>query len=179
MRKTFMTLFLFSACSLMLAAQSQDQMQTDQQNTPSSSRQMDQQQMNQKSVTLTGCLQPGTDPNTYILSGVTPSDMNDQSSESQGQEDQDQSQSGNMPSELARGENTYTLIPDGRVDLRSHVGQRVEVTGKIMESTSRMNQSSRATTPSGQSSTMHSQTEMTGQPQFRVSSIRQISDSCQ
>jgi hypothetical protein len=194
MRKAFITLCLLLTCSLAVAvAQSQDQPQTDQQNTPFSSQ-------TGKNVTLTGCLQPGTDPNTYMLNDVTPGDQ--ESSQQQGYNDQgqaradfphqnredrtadDQSQEqnqsqSNMPSEMARTESSYMLIPEGRVDLRSHVGQRVEVSGKMIQTTSRTNQISRATTPSGQSSSMHSSTEMSGQPQFRVSSVRQISQSCQ
>jgi hypothetical protein len=194
MEKTFMTLFLLSVCSLAVAvAQAPDQPQTDQQTAPSSSTMG-------KNLTMTGCLQAGTEPNTYVLFNATPSDMNQSSrndeiyDQSQSRRDIDsqrhaedrtpddqnlQSQSGTMPSEMARTENSYTLIPDGRVDFKSHVGQRVEVTGKISETTARTNQSSKATTPAGQSSSIHSSTEMTGQPQLRVSSIRQISQTCQ
>lgn len=199
MKKTFMTLFLLSVFSLAVAyAQAPDQPQTDEQSPPSSSN-MD------RNVTVTGCLQQGTEPNSFVLYNVTPSDMSQQSYQRENdnsqiqnqargdynnqtrsqdvtpdtQNLQDQDQSGTTPSEMARTETSYTLIPDGRVDLKSHIGQRVEVSGKMSESSSRTNQTSRATTPSGQSSSMHSSTEITGQPQFKVSSIRQLSQSCQ
>ncbi len=198
MKKTFVTMCLLLACSVALAAaQSQDQ---DQQNTPpSSSSQMG------KNVTLTGCLEQGTEPNSFVLNNVNMSELNQQSqyqrrsdqsqdqnipdqSQAQSNEpDQNQaqdqsgyeSQSGSMPSELARTETSINVIPEGNLDLSSHVGQRVQVTGKISETTTRTNQSSRATTPSGQSSEMHSSTQMSGQHQLQATSIRQISGSCQ
>jgi len=200
LKKTYMTMFLLLACSVALAAaQSQDQPQSDQQNTPySSSSQMG------KNVTLTGCLEQGAEPNSFVLNKANLSDQNrssyrERSDQSQSQQDypdqeaqsnnpdsteptdqiQSQTDSGNLPSEMARAESSYALIPEGRVDLKSHIGHRVEVTGKIMESSSEMTQSSTATTPSGQWSTMKSTTEVTGQPQLRVSSIRHISDTCQ
>ncbi len=187
MKKTFMTLFLLLACSLALtAAQYQNQPQTDQdqqdqQNMPSSS------QAGNK-MTFTGCLQSGVEPNSYVLNNVTPSDMSQQSLNQQDQEQQEQAQNpdlnqgqeGSQPSELARAsEKSFNLIPEGRVDLKNYIGKRVEVTGKMIQSTSRTTQSSRATTPSGQSSSIHSSTEMTEQPQFQVSSVRQIASSCQ
>jgi len=180
MKKTLAMLFLLSVCSLAVAvAQSPDQPQTGQQTAPSSSH-------IGKNITVTGCLRAGTEPNSYVLHNVTPSDMSQQSSQRDSNypdrdpsQIQDESRVDTMPSEMAKTEDSYTLIPDGRVDLKSHVGERVEVTGKMSESTSRTEQSSRATTPAGQSSSIHSSTEMTGQAQFKVSSIRRISQSCQ
>jgi hypothetical protein len=146
MRKTFMTLFLLLACSAVLAAQSQGQPQSYQPAT-SSSAQME------KSVTLTGCLAAGKDPGTFVLRSVTKSGMN------QGQSSQNKS--GAKPSELAKTEPSYALIPEGKVDLKSHLGHKVEVTGMIAES-----------------SKSNTSTEMTGQAELKVSSIRHISSTC-
>ncbi len=166
MTKTFMILFLLLGCSLALAvAQPQYQPKNDQ----------------DKQTTFTGCLQSGTEPNSYVLNNATPSDMSQQSSNPQNQDQQEQAQNpdldqgqyreGTEPSELARAsEKSFTLIPEGRVNLKNYVGKKVEVTGKMIEP------ASRATTPSGQSS---NSTEMTGQSQFQVSSVRQIANSCQ
>ena len=151
MRKTFMTLLFRMVCSLALAAgQYGDQPQASPQTAPSSSSMG-------KSVTIIGCLQSGTEPNSYVLSNAMPSDTSQQS----------QIRSERTPSEMARTEDSYTLIPEGRVDLKKHVGHKVEVTGKVAE------KSSRTSAQTEQSS------EMTGHPHFKVASIREIAQSCQ
>jgi hypothetical protein len=72
-----------------------------------------------KNITVTGCVQTGTEPDTFMLNNV----MTASSS---------QSKSSGTPSEMARSEaSSYTLIPEGKVNLQSYVGQRVRVTGKI------------------------------------------------
>lgn len=151
MKKTLLTLFILVGCGLALAAgQYPDQSQSNPQTTPSSSSMG-------KSVTFIGCLQSGTEPNSYVLSNAMPSDMSRQATRSEG-----------MPSEMARTENSYRLIPEGKVDLKKHVGHKVEVTGKMAKKSSMTSMSKEQ--PS----------EMTGHLQhFKVTSVREIAQSCQ
>src|SRR5260221_10565194 len=70
-----------------------------------------------KTVTLTGCLKEGTDANTFNLtnvSGKTPSAGSTSSTASSG-----------------AGDMTYSQTPATGVDLKAHVGHRVQVTGRM------------------------------------------------
>lgn len=163
MKKTLMTSFLLLVCSLaLMAAQSE----TDQQNMPSSSEAG-------RKIKISGCLQSGSEPNSYVLNNATPSGMSQPSSQDSGQS-RSQADMGMDPSELARTQTSYTLVPEGNVNLENMVGKKVEVTGKMIQS----DYGSSATDPSGRTSPSHSSTEMSGEPKFQVSSIRQIGQSC-
>jgi hypothetical protein len=110
-------------------------------------------------ITVTGCLQAGTEPNTYVLNnamGVI------------------RGKSGKTPSQMARTEDTYKLVPEGNLDLKSHVGHKVEVTGmeEMMGSSSAGSMRSESSSSSGAESGMNA-------PELRVSKIRHISDTCQ
>jgi len=96
----------------------------------------------QEPAKFTGCLQSGTEPNTYILKDVK----------------MVQAGTDKTPRQLARTESSYMLVPQGKVDLKRHVGHEVEVTGTLSEN------------------------ELSSQPssnaEIKVSSIRHISDTC-
>lgn len=193
MKKTLMTMFMLLAGSLALTAapQSQDQPQTDEQSNPSAHS-----QTSSDRITVTGCLQQGTSPNTYVLNHAMPSNA---SSSYGGQTDQDQARAdmnqnqnnpdmnmpsdqnqAQMPSEEARTENnSYVLIPGSNVDLKSHIGHQVEITGKMMEGGTTTRSSQRSTTPTGQMSQSQSRTESGNQPEIKVMSIRHIAEACQ
>ncbi len=183
------------ACSLTAAfVLASNPLQTDQQSTSSSASDMG------KTVTITGCLRSGTSPNSYVLNNVMSSDMSRQSyqrgkdqSENQTHGEygdqgwnrstdtpdlQHSAQSGSTPSEMARAETSYTLIPGKQVDLKSHIGQKVEVTGMMAEASSQMSPN-RTPSTTERSSANHDTHWMSGQPHFKVSSIRQLSGSCQ
>lgn len=99
-------------------------------------------------MTVTGCLQAGTEPNTFMLSNVSMA----------------ASESGQTPDQMARAESSYMLIPDANVQLRKHIGEKVQVTGMPAQM-------------GGQST--QSPSSGTSQPtQFRVSSIKKIASSC-
>jgi hypothetical protein len=200
MEKTLFTLFMLLTGSLALAAaQSQNQPQTDESSNPSSN------QMSRDRVTVTGCLQRGTSPNTYVLNNATPStsynrSMNDENqnqaradvdqnqeqsdqgmNQNQSTNQQDQADQGQMPSAEARTENNYILIPDtsSHVDLKSHIGHKVEITGKMMGGESRNYTQQRSETATGQMSRSQSSTHMGNQPEIKVTSIRHIAEACQ
>lgn len=157
MKKTLMPLFLLLTCSLAMAAfQYQSQ--------PQSSRAGAQEEMK-----FTGCLQKGGQPDTYVLNNASPAEMEQRSDESS----MDRSQPGDMPSGLARTEMSYSLIPEGNVNLQRHIGKKVEITGTMSE----MSSPSRPAAPSGQSSA-RSGIEA-DHPQIKVSSIRELPGSCE
>lgn len=106
-------------------------------------------------ITLTGCLQAGTEPNTYILTNAT----NSTAKGSSGNE---------APSEMARAENSYVLVPESGIDLSKHVGHRVRVTGSMEEGA--------MSGSSGASGGSQSTTNMT---RFDVKSIKHVSNTCQ
>jgi len=107
-------------------------------------------------TTLTGCLQTGSEPNTYMLNNVSMS----------------RNRSGSTPSEMARAETSYKLIPEGSVDLKDHVGHKVEVTGMLEHAEMSMEHST-----SGESSSSYSN-KSSEVPEIKVSSIRHISATC-
>ncbi len=100
---------------------------------------------------ITGCLQTGSEPNTYILNNVSMS----------------RSRTGGTPNEMARTETSYKLIPEGNLDLKDHIGHKVEVTG-MLKKEEKSSEYSSSSSPSGMSQT----------PELRVSSIRHISEKC-
>ncbi len=69
-----------------------------------------------KETSLTGCLEAGTAPNTFVLKNVS-------AEASAGSEAK--------PTELANTESEYALISGGKVNLKDHVGHKVAVTGVI------------------------------------------------
>jgi hypothetical protein len=119
-------------------------------------------------TSVTGCLQTGTSPNSYVLNNVnestTKSSMN---------------KSGQTPNEMARSESSssYTLIPEGKnINLQNWVGQRVRVTGRMSSS------SSQSSSSSGSSSSMDNSSSMSGSmsgSEFMVSSIHKSTGTCQ
>ncbi len=113
----------------------------------------------QHKMTLTGCVQQGTEPNSYMLTNVT--------------SDSARSKSDKAPSEMARAESSYILVPENStMDLSKHVGHRVRVTGSIEDKgmTDMSSQSSQSSS---------SQTSSSNATRFDVKSIKHVSDTCQ
>jgi len=195
MRKTLITVFMLLVGSLALtvATQSQDRPQTDEWSNPSS-----QNQMSRDHITITGCLQRGTTPDSYVLNNATPSSSSlrlwgrqtdqgqsqaradtEQGQGSMNRQDQnDQSYNRQMPSAEARAESSYVLIPDSNVDLKSHIGHKVEITGKMAGSDSGNWGSQRPSMPGGETSDSRSSSKTTEHPEIRVTSIKHLAETC-
>ena len=111
------------------------------------------------SMTLTGCLKAGTEPDTFILSNV-----------SSGGTDTAQR---TAPGELARTDTSYKLTADSNsnIKLKDHVGHKVEVTGTLAKG---MIHSS----TSASSSSTSSSTSTGDMAKLKVSSIKHVSPSC-
>lgn len=171
--RTAMTLFLLLTCSLALGvAQDPNQPQVDQQTSPSSSEQA-------KNVTIVGCLQQGVEADSYVLNNAQKGDMGQQTYQGQDQTQPEGERPDQTPSELARTQDSYKLVPDARVDLKNYVGQRVEISGEIIHSAdSKTVESTQSTTPSGQSSSGRTET-ISGQQHLRVSSVKALGGACQ
>jgi hypothetical protein len=175
MRNSLITLVFVLAFSVVLtAAQYQIQPQTEDKNSTNP-------QSPENRVTFTGCLEKGAVPDSFVLNNVdhktsqksTDRGHNEDWGQAQGNQDasQDQSkdQNENMPSEMARSEDSYGLIPEGSLNFNGYINKQVEVTGTIMPMRPRTNDPDQMS--SDDSSTNN-------QSEIKVSSIRQISRSC-
>jgi hypothetical protein len=104
------------------------------------------------SMTLTGCLKAGSEPDTFILSNVSGG-----GTEAAAQR--------TAPGELARTDVSYKLTADSNVKLKDHVGHKVEVTGTIGK---------------GMTNTPPSSADKPGadMAKLKVTSIKHVSPSC-
>ncbi len=100
-----------------------------------------------KEVTLTGCLQAGTEPNSFILknAGV-----------------QAAAGSEAKPAELAKADTEYRLTAAANLNLKDHVGHKVELIGMI----------------TGQKQDKPGASEAARMSHFNVKSIKHISPTC-
>ena len=71
-------------------------------------------------VTFTGCVQSGSETRTYILDKVVPVSRTT-TTETTG-----------TSGEVTRTSTTYLLVPGDKVELQSHVGHKVEVSGVLI-----------------------------------------------
>ena len=103
------------------------------------------------SMTLTGCLKAGSEPDTFILSNVSGGGT--------------EAAQRTAPGELARTDVSYKLKADSNVKLKDHVGHKVEVTGTIAK---------------GMTDTAPSSTDKPGadMAKLKVTSIKHVSPSC-
>ena len=108
------------------------------------------------SMTLTGCLKAGSEPDTFILSNVSGAGT--------------QTAGTTAPGELARTDVSYKLTSDGNVKLKDHVGHKVEVTGTI----------AKGMTETAPSSTAPSSADKprADMAKLKVTSIKHVSPSC-
>jgi hypothetical protein len=75
-------------------------------------------------VKMTGCLQNGAEPNTFVLNNKNKGYTRHNTT-------------GQTPLALARADNTVVLLPQENVDLQKHVGQRVTVSGWVRSESDR------------------------------------------
>lgn len=106
---------------------------------------------------MTGCLQPGTTPDTFVLSNITKGYTH-------------RNQTGMAPQALARTDD-FVLVPErGKVDLQKHVGQKVKVKGWI---TGERSDTYTATDAYGNQTTATVNTS-----DFHITDVDRISGSC-
>lgn len=159
MKRMMMALWLPMALSLAVAAGAAPVQQSGQdQSYGQASGQSGQDQQGQQGqaatgkqkVSMTGCLQAGTEPNTFILTNATTST----SKKNKGTQ---------APSEMARAESSYILVPSDGVDLSKHVGHEVRVSGNLEEPSGAMGGQPGATS---------------SMPRIEVKSIKHVANTC-
>jgi len=106
-------------------------------------------------ATFTGCLQAGTEAKTYILDKAAPA----KTGEAVG-----------TTGEFANA-TKFDLVASDQVNLQEHVGHKVEVTGTL--ATAKPDAKAMAPGPEG-----GAKMEKSATPQLKVSSIKQLADSC-
>jgi hypothetical protein len=121
-----------------------------------------------KSVTYTGCVQTGTETRTFVLDKVVP--VSRSTSETVGT-------TGTTTSTTT----TYALVPGETVELQTHVGHKVEVTGEMIPGG---DSKTKTTTKVDREDGPDSKTKETVKrddalPQFRVTSIKNLAERCE
>jgi hypothetical protein len=116
-----------------------------------------------KTVTYTGCIQTGSQSDSYILANVVP-----------------------MAKTETRGttgttdETTYALIPEKMVTLHEHVGQRAEVTGVVIKPGHGDAKIETKTRENGETTGRTKEEVKRGPlPQFRVVSVKPLGQRCE
>lgn len=119
-----------------------------------------------KQVTYSGCLSPGTETRTYILNKVVPVTRTTQTATPGGS--------------VTTTETRYALVPDGQVEVQSHVGHKVEVTGVIIPAGESRVKTETKVERDDAKDTKSSSTMKTDSPmaQFRATSIRTTGEAC-
>ena len=119
-----------------------------------------------QTVTYTGCVQTGTETKSYILSHVVPMTRSTTTAGTTGS--------------TTTTTTTYALVPDQKVELETHVGHKVEVTGMMIPAG---DSKVTTTTKVDRDDAPDSKTKETVKsdnafPQFRVLSVKNLAESC-
>jgi hypothetical protein len=114
-----------------------------------------------KTVTYTGCMQTGTETQTYILQNVVPISRT-----------QTTGTAGTTTT------TTYALVPEGKVELREHVGHKVEVTGVLIPAGKGETKFKARTKTKGSEEETKGEVERGPLPQLKVISVKPLSESC-
>jgi len=122
-----------------------------------------------KTVTFTGCVADGTETKTYILNKIVPTGQSTT---------QAVGTSGIVPSITTT---TFELVPAEKVEIKENVGHRVEVTGVMMPAGETKTQvETKVDRDKGPDTKSKEETKSKSDaPQFRVTSIKSLADSCQ
>ena len=117
-----------------------------------------------ETVTFSGCVQTGTEARSYILDKAVPIG------------ESTKTEVGTSGTVTRTTTTTYALVPGERVDFQTHVGHKVEVTGMMMpggkiESETKIERE-------GAPDTKIEEKTKNAPPQFRVMSIKELSESC-
>jgi len=117
-----------------------------------------------KKVTYVGCVQPGTEASTFMLNRVAPVSQT-------------------KTTDLTTGESstttTYKLVP-GQVEVQSHVGHKVEVTGMMIPAGNvKTETETKIDRKDAKDTKITEHTETKNAPaQFQVTSIKDLGEPC-
>jgi hypothetical protein len=116
-------------------------------------------------VTYTGCVQSGSETKTFVLNHVVPMSRSTTVTGTTG----------------TTTTTTYALVPDQQVELETHVGHKVEVTGLMIPAGD-----SKVTTTTKierehapDSKTVETVKSNNAYPQFRVLSVKNLAERCE
>jgi hypothetical protein len=118
-----------------------------------------------KMVTFSGCVKPGTDAKAYILEKAVPVKRTT-TEEATG-----------TSGVVTTTTTTYALVPGESVELTGDVGHKVEVTGIMVPSGEMTKETKTRETASGTRTEETVKREGT-LPQFRVISVKHLTESC-
>jgi hypothetical protein len=119
-------------------------------------------------VTYTGCVQSGTDTRTYILEKVVPVSRSTTTEET------------GTSGTVTGSSTTYALVPGEKVELRSHVGHKVEVTGIVIPAgDSKTDARTRIERESAPNTTIKEKSQSeNARPRLRVISVKELQEPC-
>ena len=116
-----------------------------------------------KTVTYTGCLQTGTESQTFLLNKVVP--VTTQTTQPTG-----------TGGTITTTSTEYVLVPGETVTLQQHVGHKVEVTG-IMIPEGETKTKTKIEREHGPDTTIKEKSE-SNRPHLRVISVKEMSEPC-
>lgn len=113
-------------------------------------------------MTMTGCLQPGTDPNTFVLNHI-------------GNGSIQRNTTGKPPLAEARTEDPLVIPANDKTNLQKYVGQRVKISGFMSGPEETISSTTVTTTPYGTEVTPPATANVS---QFNVTRVQKISGTC-
>ena len=119
-------------------------------------------------VTYSGCVQGGSETRSFVLNKVMPVGRSTETTVGT---------SGTTTTTTT----TYALVPGERVEIQSHVGHKVEVTGMMIPAGDSKTTTTTKVERENAPDTKTKETVKTDNalPQFRVTSIKNLAESCQ
>jgi UDP-N-acetylmuramyl tripeptide synthase len=119
-----------------------------------------------QTVTYTGCVQSGTETKSFILNHVVPMSRSTTTTGTTGS--------------TTTTTTTYALVPDQKIELETHVGHKVEVTGMMIPAgeskVTTTTKIDRENAPD--SKTTETVKSNNAYPQFRVLEVKNLAESC-
>jgi hypothetical protein len=118
-----------------------------------------------KTVSYTGCVQTGTQTRTYVLNQMRPVSTTTDVVGTSGTVTQT---------------TTYELVPAEKIDIETHVGHKVEVSGMLIPGGEVKTETKTKVDREDAKDTVTKETSKTenAMPQFRVTSIKNLAESC-
>jgi hypothetical protein len=112
--------------------------------------------------TYTGCVQTGGETKTYVLNHVVP-----------------MSKTTTVGTAGTTTVTEYALVPEEKVELQTHVGHKVEITGALIPAGSGDAKiKTRTKTEGGVEEKAKTEVERGGMPQLRVITVKPLAESC-
>jgi hypothetical protein len=120
-------------------------------------------------VTYTGCMQTGTETRSVILAKVQPVSRTTETAV------------GTSGVTATTTTTTYALVPDEKIELQTHLGHKVEVTGMMIPAGESKTKTETKVEREDAPDTKSKETVKTNAPlpQFRVMSIKDLNESCE